>query len=111
MGISFGKSISIILACAIVTFLIRYLPFFLFNSDKKEIPKVVLYLGDVLPPAVIAVLVIYCIKDIEFGIAAGFLPQIISIALVVILHIWKKNYLISIAAGTVCFVILTNFVF
>lgn len=111
MDISVTKSVSIIVVCSLVTFLTRYLPFLLFNSGKNEVPKLVLYLGEVLPPAVIAVLVIYCLKDTVLTDIMVLLPQLISVVAVFILHIWKKHYLLSIGVGTLCYVILTNFVF
>jgi len=87
-----------------VTLMTRELPFLLFR--KKDIPSAILYLGRVLPMAVMCILVLYCIKDTTFTSAAGFLPQIISLSVVTLLHLWKRNTTLSIFAGTVCYMIL-----
>lgn len=111
MVISSSQSLFIILVCAVVTFFIRCLPFLLFNRGKNEAPKLILYLGNVLPTAVIAVLVIYCVKDSIFTDMSMFLPELIAIAVIAVLHITKKNYLISIGAGTLLYILLVNLVF
>lgn len=103
-------SIALIVVMAIVSYLLRALPFLIF-SGKKETPKFVLYLGKVLPCAIIAMLVIYCIKDISFAQVSSFLPYIISGVIVVLLHIWKRNTLLSIIAGTLSYMALVQFVF
>ena len=74
-------------------------------------PKFVLYLGRVLPPAVIAMLLVYCLKDMSFASPAGFLPQLIAGAAVVILHLWRHNNLLSIFAGTAVYMVLVQAVF
>lgn len=95
---------------AVCTFAMRLVPFVLFGTREKP-PAIVSYLGKVLPPAVMAILIIYCLKDVDFGSVNSILPQVISIALVVLLHLWKRNNLISIGAGTVCYMLLIQFVF
>ena len=89
---------------AVVTWGLRAFPFLLFG--KKPLPKTVQYLGKALPPAIMTVLVIYCLRDTAFGSFPFGIPEIISCALVVILQIIKNNMYLSIIAGTVCYMIL-----
>lgn len=99
-----------VLVMAVVTFLLRAFPFMVF-SGKKETPQFVLYLGKVLPFAIIGMLVIYCVKDISFVALGSFLPYIISGAIVVVLHVWRRSTLLSITAGTLSYMALVQFVF
>lgn len=92
------------------TMLTRFLPFLVFPPGK-ETPKFVHYLGKVLPPAVFGMLVVYCLKNVSLFSATHALPEIISIALVTALHLWKRQMLISIAGGTICYMLLVQFVF
>ncbi|MBQ8861040.1 MAG: AzlD domain-containing protein [Ruminococcus sp.] len=103
-------SIALVIVMAVVSFLLRAFPFMLF-SGRKETPKFVLYLGKVLPYAIIGMLVVYCVKDISFDSVSHFLPYIIAGAVVVLLHIWKRNTLLSIIAGTLSYMALVQFVF
>ncbi len=89
---------------AVVTWGLRAFPFLLFG--KKPLPKTVQYLGKALPPAIMTVLVIYCLRDTAFGSFPFGIPEIISCALVVSLQIIKNNMYLSIIAGTVCYMIL-----
>ncbi len=109
MMISVGRSILIIAICALCTFFERALPFLIFGS--RPVPPVVSYLGKILPMAVMATLVVYCLKGISFVSPAGFLPELISIAVVTGLHLWRKNTFISIVGGTVCYMLLVQLVF
>lgn len=88
----------------------RFLPFVLFPSGKPT-PKYIRYLGHVLPSAVFGLLVVYCLKDVSLFSGSHGLPEIISIFLVVLLHLWKRQMLLSIAGGTVCYMALVQFVF
>ena len=90
---------------ALVTATLRFLPFLVFNG-KNPVPKVIQYLGSVLPFAVIAMLVVYCLKGISFSNISGWVSPIISVFVVVLLHIWKRNTLLSIVGGTACYMIL-----
>lgn len=99
-----------ILICALCTQITRWLPFLLFGG-KKEIPGLVRYLGTVLPAAIMAVLVVYCLKGATPLTYPYGLPELISVALVVVLHLWKGNTLASIALGTVCYMALVQMVF
>ena len=103
-------SILLIVVMAVVTFVLRAFPFIVF-SGKKPTPEFVTYLGKVLPYAIIGMLVIYCVKDIGFSSVGDFLPYIIAGAVVVLLHIWKRNTLLSIIAGTLSYMALVQFVF
>lgn len=88
----------------------RFLPFLLFPADKPT-PVYVRYLGRVLPPAVFGLLVVYGLKDVTLLAGSRGLPEAIAIAVVVGLHLWKRQTLLSIAAGTVCYMLLVQFIF
>lgn len=107
---SFGYTVAAIAVMAVVTFLTRALPFLLFDRGEHP-PKLVLYLGRVLPPAVIAMLIVYCLRTVSFATAANWLPQLISVGVVVVLHLWKHNNLISIFGGTILYMVLVQAVF
>lgn len=109
MVLSTTQSILIIAVCALCTFVERALPFLLFRG--KEVPEIVRYLGRVLPMAIMATLVMYCLKGITFSSAAGFSPPLIASALTALLHIWKRNTMLSIFGGTVCYMLLVQIVF
>lgn len=94
---------------AAVTALIRFAPFLLFQNRKT--PSVVVYLGRVLPYAVMGMLVVYCLRDTSFAAVGGFLPQLIAGAITVGSYVWKKNTLLSILLGTVCYMVLVQTVF
>ena len=93
-----------------VTMLTRFLPFLLFDRGEAP-PKIVLYLGRVLPPAIIAMLVVYCLKGVSFASPAGWAPQLISAAAVAALHVWEHNNLLSIFGGTILYMVLVQAVF
>jgi branched-subunit amino acid transport protein AzlD len=99
-----------ILICALCTQLTRWFPFLLFGG-KKEIPAIIRYLGAVLPAAIMAVLVVYCLKGITPLAYPYGLPELLSVAAVVLLHLWKRNTLASIALGTLCYMVLVQAVF
>ena len=93
---------------SVVTILLRSAPFLVF---KNKAPAYVVYLGHVLPAAIIGMLVIYCLKDINLLSAPFGAPELIAGLLVVGLHAWKRNILLSILAGTVCYMLLIHLVF
>ena len=95
---------------AAATFLTRALPFLLFGRGGEP-PKVVLYLGRFLPPAVIAMLIVYCYRGMSFTEPSGWLPGLIAGVTVVVLHVWKKNDMLSIVGGTVLYMVLVQAVF
>ena len=100
----------IIVVAGAVTLLLRFLPFLIFNG-KRETPPYIIYLGKVLPYAIMGMLVIYCLRGISFTAAANFLTELIACAVVVLAHVWKRNTLLSIISGTVCYMLLVQFVF
>lgn len=109
MVLSPTQSILIIAVCAVCTLIERALPFLIFRG--KEVPEIVRYLGRVLPMAIMATLVMYCLKGITFSSVAGFAPSLIASALTALLHIWKRNTMLSIFGGTVCYMLLVQVVF
>lgn len=92
------------------TILTRVLPFILF-PENREIPKYIKYLADILPFTIIGMLVVYCLKNITILHAPFALPEILAIALISVLHIWKKNTLLSIGGGALFYMIMVQFVF
>ena len=109
MPLNAGTSFLIILVVAVTTFATRVVPFLIFPKGKK-IPKVVEYLGKVLTPAVIGMLVVYCLKDTAVLTAPHGIPEALAVLTVAVLHIWKRNNLLSIGAGTVLYMILIQVV-
>jgi branched-subunit amino acid transport protein AzlD len=108
-GMSTNKNAAVLIAAmSITTILLRFLPFLVF---KKETPPYISYLGKVLPPAIIGMLVIYCLKDFTPTVSPYGIPELIAAACVVILQVWKRNSLISILTGTVIYMILIQMVF
>ena len=110
LPVSFWRSVIIIVLVAITTLATRAIPFILFPEGKK-IPKAVEYLGKVLPPAVIGMLVVYCFKSVNLISSPFGLPEFIAGITVVILHVWKRNNLLSIGAGTVLYMVLVQTIF
>ncbi len=97
-------------AVTLGTMLTRFTPFLVFGGEKR-VPKYVEYLGKALPGAALGLLVIYSFKDVNVLAGSHGLPELISLAAIVALHLWKKNMLLSIAAGTAVYMLLVNFVF
>ena len=104
------EQILTIALCAIATMATRFLPFLIFRSDRPT-PSYVQYLGRVLPAAIFSMLVVYCLKDVSLLSGSHGLPELIALALVVALHICFRKMLVSIAAGTVCYMFLVQFIF
>lgn len=109
MQISAIQSICIIAICAICTILERALPFLIFRG--REVPESIRYLGRVLPMAIMATLVIYCLKGIRFSSAAGFVPMLLASSITALLHLWRSNTMLSIFGGTLCYMFLVQVVF
>lgn len=103
-------SILIIAVMAVVTALLRWLPFFIFSGKRSTSPFVA-YLGAYLPYAMMGMLLIYCFKGVSFSAAPFGAPELLAGLVVVGLHIWKRNSLLSIGLGTVCYMLLIQFVF
>ena len=103
-------SVWMIAVIALVTAGLRFLPFLLFR-DSGKLPDWLSHLGKVLPHAIMGMLVVYCLKGISFASAPFGLPELLSCAVVVALHVWKRNTLLSIGAGTVFYMVLVQLVF
>lgn len=110
MTLNTGQSLLMIFVVAVTTFATRAVPFLVFPKGK-EIPKVVQYLGKVLTPAIIGMLVVYCLKNTKVFSAPFCMSELISVGTVVILHIWKRNNLLSIGVGTILYMFLIQAVF
>ena len=104
------ESLLSIAVMAGVTFLTRALPFLLFDRGEKP-PRVVLYLGRVLPPAIIAMLIVYCVRGVTFAAPAGWVPTLLAGLAAVLLHLWKGNALLSIFGATGLYMVLVQGVF
>ena len=100
----------LIVVMALATMATRFLPFLIFGGRRKT-PPLVEYLGKVLPCAVMGMLVVYCLKDVSWASFPYGLPELIGIAIVALLHISKRNSLLSIGVGTVCYMLLVQLVF
>lgn len=104
------QQIITIALCVLGTVATRFLPFIVFSGDKPT-PKYIQYLGKALPAAIFGMLVVYCLKNVSILTGSHGIPELISIVLVVALHLWKRQMLLSIAGGTVCYMLLIQFVF
>lgn len=105
----FSQQAAVIALCVLATVTTRFLPFLIF-SGKRESPAFVRYLGRALPGAIFALLVVYCLRNTDVRTAFA-LPEIIAIAATVLLHLWKRQMLLSIAGGTVVYMLLVQLVF
>lgn len=103
-------SAAMIAVIALVTAILRFLPFWIFRNNQKT-PTLISYLGQVLPFSIMGMLVVYCLKDISFSEAPFGIPEILGCGVVTLLHIWKRNTLLSIGIGTVCYMFLVQFIF
>ncbi|MGI5963447.1 MAG: branched-chain amino acid transporter permease [Lawsonibacter sp.] len=110
MQLTTEQAAASIAVMALVTFLTRALPFVLFDRGEHP-PKVVLYLGQVLPPAIISMLIVYCLKGVTFSSPAGWIPSLVAGVAAVLLHIWKGNDLLSIFGATVIYMIFVQQIF
>lgn len=110
MPLTPAQTLASIAVMAGVTFLTRALPFLLFDRGDHP-PRIILYLGRVLPPAVIAMLIVYCLKGISFATPAGWVPAVLSSLAAVALHLWKGNDLLSIFGATVLYMVLVQGIF
>lgn len=110
MSMSVLQKIITIGVVVLGTMITRFLPFLIFTSDKPT-PRYVQYLGKMLPSAALGLLVIYCLKDVSLFRGNHGIPELMSIMAVVLLHLWKRQMLISIAGGTILYMILIQLVF
>jgi len=108
--VTLTEQIITIALCVAGTMATRFLPFLLFRPGKKT-PRYVQYLGKALPAAIFGMLVVYCLKNVDILTGSHGIPELIAIALVVALHLWKRNMLLSIAGGTICYMLLVQMVF
>ena len=106
----FAYSAVLVAVIVAVTQLTRFLPFLLFGG-KKQPPKAVLYLGRVLPCAIMGMLVVYCLRNVTPLVAPYGIPELIGVVLAVVLHVWKRNTLLSIGVSTVAYMVLVQAVF
>lgn len=103
-------SIWIIVVATLVTMATRFLPFLIFGGNRKT-PDIIVYLGKVLPYAIMGMLVVYCLKDTSFLSSPYGIPELLGCAVVAGLHLWKRNSLLSIGVGTVFYMVLVQLVF
>ena len=103
-------SVWIVVVATIVTMATRFTPFLIFGNGRKT-PDIIVYLGKVLPYAIMGMLVVYCMKDVSFLTAPYGIPELLGCAAVAALHLWKRNTLLSIGAGTVFYMVLVQVVF
>ena len=103
-------SLAIIAVVAFITICTRALPFILFRNTEN-IPKFVTYLGEVLPFAIMGMLIVYCLKSVSVVAYPFGIPELIAVAVVVLLHLWKHNTLLSVGGGTVLYMLLVQCVF
>lgn len=96
--------------CALVTAALRFIPFLVF-AGKRKTPEFITYLGKVLPFAIMGMLVVFCLKNVNPAAYPYGIPELIGVVIVAVLHIWRRNTLLSIVAGTVVYILLVNFVF
>jgi len=104
------QAIATIAVVALVTAGLRFLPFLIFGENRKT-PPLITYLGQVLPYAIMGMLVVYCLKDVSFVSGSFGIPEALGCAAVALLHIWKRNTLLSIGSGTVLYMLLVQLVF
>ena len=102
--------ILLVIVAILVTMSTRFLPFLIFG-EKRKTPPIIEYLGKVLPCAIMGMLVVYCLKDVTILSPPYGLPEIIACVVVAALHVWKRNSLLSIGGGTVCYMLLVQLVF
>ena len=110
MTMTVTQQIITIALCVLGTMATRFLPFLVFSPDKPT-PKYVQYLGKVLPAAIFGMLVVYCLKDVSLLSGSHGIPEAIAIIVVIALHLWQRKMLLSIAGGTVCYMLLVQLVF
>ena len=107
--ITTGHALGIVAAIALVSAALRFLPALVFRG--KETPKSIIYLGDVLPYAIMGMLLVYCLKATPILTAPHGLPELIAVSIIVLLHVWKRNSLLSILSGTITYIVLVQYVF
>ena len=104
------QQIITIAICVLGTMATRFLPFLIF-SEKRKTPDYIQYLGKALPSAIFGMLVVYCLKNVDVRIASHGIPEFIAIFVTILLHRWKRQMLLSIAGGTLSYMLLIQLVF
>ncbi len=104
------KSAVLIAVAAVITAALRFIPFVVFGGKRKT-PAFITYLGKVLPFAIMGMLVVFCLKNTSVSSYPYGIPELIGVVTVALLHIWKRNTLLSIVTGTVVYILLVNFIF
>ncbi len=107
---TFTEQLITILMISLGTMFMRFLPYIIFPAGKPT-PKYIVYLGRVLPGAIFGMLVIYCLKNVSVLAHPYGIPELIGIAVTVVLHLWKKQMILSMAGGTLIYMALVQFVF
>ena len=100
----------LVVVMVLVTMATRFLPFLLFGENRKT-PPIITHLGQVLPFAIMGMLVVYCLKNVTFLAAPFGVPELLGCAIVAVLHVWKRNSLLSIGVGTVCYMLMVQLIF
>ncbi len=108
--ITTGHAAALVATMSLVTVVLRFLPFWIWGGKTKT-PKYILYLGKVLPPAIIGMLVIYCLRNVSFVAKPFAIPELLAVVAVAFLQAWKKNSLLSILGGTVLYMLLVQWIF
>lgn len=104
------QQIITIAICALETMLTRFLPFLIF-SGRRPTPRYIQYLGAALPSAIFGMLVVYCLKNVSLVSGSHGIPEAIAIGVTVALHLFRRQMLLSIAGGTICYMLLCQLVF
>ena len=107
---SLTEQIITIAICVLGTMTTRFLPFLVF-SYKRPTPKYIQYLGKALPAAIFGMLVVYCLKNVSILSGSHGIPELIAIVTTAVLHLWRRQMLLSIAGGTVCYMLLVQLIF
>ena len=102
-----NQQIITIALCVLGTMTTRFLPFLVFG-EKRETPRYIQYIGKLLPSAVFGMLIVYCLRNVDFLGGVHGIPEIIAIVITVVLHLWRRQMLLSIAGGTVCYILLLH---
>ena len=105
-----AQQIITIALCSLATIICRFAPFLAFSSSR-ETPRYIRYIGNALSGATFGMLVVYCLKNVSLTSYSFGIPELIGIALIVLVHLWRRNMLLSIASGTVAYMLLVQLVF
>ena len=105
-----GYVLAMVAVSAAVTAFLRFLPFLLLRKGHKT-PAIITYLGKVLPCAIMGMLVVYCMKDVTITAWPHGIPELLGCIIVALLHIWRRNTLLSIGVGTIAYMLMIQFLF